>query len=157
MQTKVIKSDDIASSRKKCKGSTCRDPSNELFSPVSCSKGKAHNVYGGLVGKKDRSGKSNRNQYGRTLPLPLFAPTSTSISSLVHFLLSSILSRHYSSPRTISNTDRRRLPPVFLLFMVKFIGTSSLPWYSSSCEEKETMIWKNELRFNVTQCPFQRW
>lgn len=59
---------------------------------------------------------------GRRPPFPVACK-----SSLVHFLLSSTLFRHYSSPRTISNPDRRRLPSLFLLFMLKFIGSSASP------------------------------
>lgn len=104
--------------------------SNELFFPrCLLFKGTRHATY--CEGEEEGRGAGRRGRMeisaGRRPLLPLLpARTVACKSSLVHFLLSSTLFRHYSSPRTISNPDRRRLPSLFLLFMVKFIGSSAL-------------------------------
>lgn len=101
--------------------------SNELFFPrCLLFKGTRHATYcEGEEGEREGEVEWKSVQADAPSP-PLPARTVACKSSLVHFLLSSTLFRHYSLPRTISNPDRRRLPSLFLLFMVKFIGSSAL-------------------------------
>lgn len=104
-------------------------PTNYFSPVVCCLKGQdTRHIARARKREGEREGEVEwKSVQADALSSPLLpARTVACKSSLVHFLLSSTLFRHYSSPRTISNPDRRRLPSLFLLFMVKFIGSSAL-------------------------------
>lgn len=124
---KIIKSDRGARGERKREHLEIseRYPTN-YFSPVVCCLKGQDTRHIARDGGKEKGGR--REVEWKSVQADPSLPTRTVAckSSLVHFLLSSTLFRHYSSPRTISNPDRRRLPSLFLLFMVKFIGSSAL-------------------------------
>lgn len=126
----IIKSDRGA--RRKREHLEISESPTNYFSPVACCLKGQDTRHIARDGGRERKERSNGNQCRQIPPLPRERVARK--SSPVHFLLSSTLFRHYSSPRAISNPDRRRLPSLFLLFMVKFIGSSAL--LPSGCENR---------------------
>lgn len=132
----IIKSDGGARGERAREHLEISESPTNYFSPVVCCLKGQDTRHIARDGERGRRGRMEISA-GRRPPFPVACK-----SSLVHFLLSSTLFRHYSSPRTISNPDRRRLPSLFLLFMLKFIGSSALlPFHSAVRRERRKKRW----------------